>query len=232
MRVAGNFNGTGADVYVGLGFVPDYVHVWNLEGTQILEAYWNKQMMRAAEVVEGIQNSGAGSAITALTRGNGILPYYGGRILSSTDVGVTTYGEGIFLKLDNRDYRYNAAGSPHGVFDAVTVTIDTWTLDTAAANTGHFNGNIAGTYIGEGSPICIDGKWYTIVDLAAAAGSAANAVTLSHSVASGKIEYIGGMYSTRPMIAGETARDGFLLSNTTVNVNDAICAYEAGLYDR
>uniref|UniRef100_A0A6M3IL77 Uncharacterized protein n=1 Tax=viral metagenome TaxID=1070528 RepID=A0A6M3IL77_9ZZZZ len=233
MRVSGSFNGTGATVYLCLGFIPDFVHVWNLQGTQILEAYWNKEMMRAIEVVEGLQNSGASSTISALTIGTGILPYYGGTVLTSTTAGTTTYAEGVYLKKDDRDYRYaSAASSPHGLYDAVSNTIDTWTLGTASTHKGNFNADATGTYIGPGSPIKIDGRYYSIVALTAGQGISSEEVTLSHGPTSGDIEFIGGMYTTTPMIAGEVTLDGFVLTNTTINVNDAQCAFEAGTYDR
>jgi hypothetical protein len=236
MRVGGTFNGTGADLYLCIGFVPDWVHVWNHEATTPIEVVWNKNMMRTAEFVEGMEfqwHATFGSSdATPLTKGNGILTFIGGTVLTSADVGTTTYAEGVYLKPDYRDYRYNSSDTPHGISDAVADTIDTWTLGSATNYTGNFNEDVTGTYIGEGSPICIDGQWYAIVALAAGAGEAANEVTLSHNVASGTVEYIGGMYSTRPMVAGEVTKDGFLISNTTLNANNNYCSYEAGTYDR
>lgn len=233
MKVGGTFNGTGADVYICCGFVPDWVRIWNLEGTQRILLEWNKLMQGCAEVVEGIQLTAADQTAAALTKGNGVLPYYGtGSVLTASDVGTTTYGEGVYLAPDNKDYRYYSDNSPHGAGDAVAVDIDTWTLGSAANYTGNFNEDATGTYIGEGSSIIIDGMSYTIVALTAGQGEAANEVTLSHNVSSGVVEYIGGMYSYAPMTAGQVAMDGFLISNTTVNVNDARMAFEAGKYDR
>lgn len=229
-RIGGTFNGTGADVYLCIGFVPDWVRVWNLEGTQRIMLEWNINMMRAAEVVEGIQLTAADQTAAALTIGTGLLPYYGGVTLSSTLAGTTTYGEGVYLKWDHNDYRKLAANSPNGIGDASTEDIVKWTLDTAAANTGHFNAGVAETYIGEGSKIIIDGKIYSIVALTTD-GDAADQVTLSHSVKTGEIQFIGGMYDFKPMVAGEVTAEGFLISNTTVNVNDAMIAFEAGKYD-
>jgi len=230
MRIGGVFNGTGADVYLCIGFLPDFVTVWNLEGTQIIMGVWNKLHQRASEVVEGNQWAGAGSDVTALTLGNGIRQYFGGTTLGSTDVGTTTYGEGVYLKPDHFDYRRVNDTETGVVGDAATVDIDTWTLDTAASNTGHFNGDVTGTYIGEGSSINIDGQTYTITALTAGQGVSADEVTLSHSVSSGEIYAIHGMYDYKPMVSGEVTRHGFLLSNTTINVNDALIAFEAGQY--
>lgn len=229
-RVGGLFNGTGADLVVCIGFVPDWVKIWNLEGTQIIRLDWNKNMMRAGEVVEGLQFTGADVACAALTIGTGLLPYFGGVSLTSTQAGTTTYGEGSYLKWDHNDYRKLAANSPSGLGDASTVDIDTWTLDTAAANTGHFNAGVSETYIGEGSRIIIDGREYSIVSLTTD-GDGSDQVTLSHSVSSGEIQFISGMYDFKPMVAGEVTAEGFLIANTTVNVNDALCAFEAGKYD-
>ena len=230
-RVGGTFNGTGADLYLCIGFVPDWVKIWNLEGTQGISLEWNIGMMRAKEVVEGLQFTGADVACAALTIGTGLLPYYGGDTLTSTQAGTVTYAEGSYLKWDPVDYRFYSGNSPHGLGDAVAYDITTWTLDTAASNTGHFNEDVNGTYIGEGSKIVIDGKSYTIVALTATQGEGDDEVELSHSVKSGDVQYVSGMYSMKPMIGGETTAEGFLISNTTVNVNDQMCVFEAGKYD-
>ena len=222
--ISGNFNGTGADLYICIGFVPDFVELFNLEGTQFLSAKWNIEMMRAAEVSEGIQFSGADVAGAALTAGAGILPYYGGDTLTTTTAGTTTYGEGVYLKRDKTDYR----GSDG---DAVSVTIDTWTLDSGY--TGHFNEDVTGTYIGEGSEIWIDGKRYMIQALTAGQGEASTEVTLSHTgVPSGRVEYIGGMYTYKPMVDGEVTPAGFVIKNTTINVNNALIGFVAGQYSQ
>ena len=228
-RVGGTFNGTGANLYLCIGFVPDWVKVWNLEGTQGISLEWNINMMRAAETVEGLQFTGADVACAALTIGTGLLPHYGGVTLTSTQAGTVTYGEGVYLKWDPVDYRFYSGNSPHGLGDAVAYDIVKWTLDTAASNTGHFNEDVNGTYIGEGSKIVIDGKKYTIV--ACSNGEDTDEVTLSHSVKSGEIQYISGMYDMKPMIEGETTAEGFLIYDATVNVNDQMCCFEAGKYD-
>lgn len=228
-RVGGVFNGTGADLYLCIGFIPDWVNVWNLEGTQRIKLEWNIGMMRAKEVVEGIELTAADQTAKALTIGTGLLPYFGGDTLTSTDAGTTTYGEGVYLKWDKVDYRMLSTNSPHGAGDAATEDIVAWTLDTPASNTGHFNAGVNETYIGEGSKIIIDGRVYTIVALTTD-GSADNEVELSHSVPSGDIQYIGGMYDFKPMVAGEVTSEGFVIANTTVNVDAELCCFEAGCY--
>ena len=233
MRISGTFNGTGADVYLCIGFVPDWVHLWNVEATTPLEVVWNVDMQRSAEFCDGFEFQWHGtfgsSDATPLTTGNGIKTYYGGKTLASGDVGTTTYGEGVYLKPDNRDYRYTSTDSPFGVGDATTTTVTTWTLYSGYG--GHFDYPVTKTYIDEGSRICIDGRWYSI-NAISSNGELTNEVTLSNTgVASGNIQFISGMYSLRPMIAGEVSKDGFLISNTTLNVNNDIVIFEAGKYD-
>jgi len=232
IKVAGTMNGTGAAFYLCLGFVPDEFHLQDFETSNDYELYWNRNMWRSGEFVEGMQvHTGTTyRQITALTKGNGILPYYGGTVLSSSDVGTTTYGEGVYLKPDNRDYRFTDDDSPTGIGDASEETIDTWTLDTASDYTGHFNGGLSEDYIGEGSIIQIDGKRYTIVALTSD-GSDSDDVTLSDDAPSGEVQFISGMYSTRPMVAGEITKDGIYCANTTVNTNDALIGFEAVKWD-
>jgi hypothetical protein len=228
MRIGGTFNGTGAAVYICLGFVPDFFRLWNCEGSQALQLEWNKNM-RTTEIQEGVEL--ATSTFAANTVGAGIKRYYGGDLMTSTNQTSVTYGEGVYLRRDEiSDYR-RYTKSAQGIFgDAESVDIDTWTL--YSGYTGHFNGDVVGTYIGEGSPICIDGKWYYITTLAAGYGSLTSAVTLDQTgVPSGTVTCIGGMFDFKPVPLGETTKAGVVISDTTVNVNDALCAFEAGIYD-
>lgn len=230
-RIGGTFNGTGATVYLCIGFIPDWVRLWNCEGTQRILLEWNIGMMRAAEIAGGIQLTAADQTAAACTTAAGIRPYYGGTPLTSTDAGTVTYAEGVYLKKDPiTDYRQYSANNPAGYGDAVAVDINTWTLDTSANRTGHFNEDVNGTYIGEGSLIWIDGKVYAIEAVTAGQGEATDEVTLSVAAPSGVVERISGMYDFKPMIEGETPSHGFALFNTTVNVNNAICCFEAGTW--
>lgn len=233
MRVAGTFNGTGAGLYLCLGFIPDWIHLMNLETSTDFELIWNRGMERSGEFVEGMQvHTGTTyRQITAQTKGLGVAPYYGGTVLSTTAAGTTTYGEGVYLKPDNKDYRFVTADSPHGVGDAVASTIDTWTLGSSTNYTGNFNADVTGTYIGEGSRININGRMYTIVALTAGQGISANEVTLSAPAASGVVQSISGKFSMAPMIAGEVTKDGVYIANTSLNTNDALVMFEAGKYD-
>jgi len=227
-RQGGVFNGTGADVYICVGFVPDWIKLWNTATNTPCSIEWNRGMMSDVLCNEGVYVDNAGGAVQDLASGEGVTPYYGGATLTSTTAGTTTYGEGVYLQADDRDYRYyNDDQRSWG--DAENTDINKWTLDSGYQ--GHFNDDVVGTYIGEGSPICIDGRWYTITVLAGAAGSGASAVTLSHTgVSSGEVQYIGGKYGYRPMVASDITKDGFRISNTTVNENNMLVAFECGTW--
>jgi len=222
-NITGHFEGTGSIIYLCIGFVPDWVKVWNLEATNPAWDEWNEGMMRCDLYSEGLRfYQDTAIKIAELAAGAGIIPYYGGEMLTSTMAGTVTYGEGEYLKRDKKDYRY---GGDDG--DATSDDIDTWTL--YSGYTGHFNEDVTGTYIGEGSEIWIDGKRYMIQSLSAGAGEATNEVTLSHTgVPSGNVEYIGGKWGYKPMIAGETTLAGFACADATVNADGEICAFSAG----
>lgn len=239
--LGGRFNGTGAKVYLCIGFVPDFVGINNVEAAIPLQMTWNKYM---TDVLcnEGIY-TGSDGTTADLANGEGIKRYYGGDTLvagtGTLGVGTTTYGEGVFLKWDiadgKHDYRYLNTDKMHTPGDAATEIITTWNFD--AGYTGHFNGNVTGTYIGEGSKICIDvpGKGpreYTIVALTAGAGSAAAAVTIDETgVPDGVVRYIRGMYDLVPMVAGEVTPQGFSIEHATLNANGNTINFTAGLYD-
>lgn len=224
--VGGRFNGTAAAVYVCCGFVPDFVRIW-VSHTTGIGAIWTKNMV-SHDAVEGlvIDLDGGNDNFADYTAGEGIQPYYGGDTLTSTSAGTTTYGEGVYLKWDDKDYRM-------GDDDAVADDIDTWTLDTSATPTGHFNEDVTGTYIGIGSQICIDGLWYQITVLTATQGEGDDEVELNYAAPSGDIQYISGKYSMKPMVAKEITPAGFKISATTlINVNDEIQVFEAGCYSK
>jgi len=231
MRVVdGKFHGTGATVYICCGFVPDFVWLINLE--DIAEMMIWARNMNLAAAVEGV----AFHDITSVgdqAVGEGIRPYYGGETLTSTMAGTTTYGEGVYLKPNKTDYRFGANLAPGGGSgDGATLTIDTWTLNTPGSRSGQFNGNVTGTYIGAGSQIQIDGKWYVIETLTAAAGSAADSVVLNVAAKSGQVQCIKGMYGYSPMIAGQITPAGFgIRENTHLNANDQMIWFQAGCFD-
>jgi len=234
-KVAGTFNGTGAAVRICCGFEPDWVRVIALEDADCAQIVWSNQF-RAAEMSHGLLQYTAGGLLgdPRTASDGGILPYIGGCMLDSTNQTDLTYGGGVFLGWDNKDYRQD---STYGYTDAV---IDTWTLDTSANRTGHFNDDVIASVsrIGEGSRIIIKNaitnrrQTAVIESLTAGQGEAANEVTLSEAIGSGTVEYISGMYSMAPIARGKPAPAGFIVEMTSViNVNDEIQYFEAGLFD-
>ena len=231
--IQGHFNGTGADVFLCLGTIPYYIRLWNLEAGTPVTTEWSECMIHDILTCEGITRPADGSAVLDHTFGEGINIYEGGDLMTTTNQTSVTYGEGIYLERDDTDYRSftNSAAGISG--DAATEDITTWTLDTAATPTGHFNGDVTGTYIGEGSLIRIrsnDNKHvYTacITALTAGQGVSANEVTLSRAVPSGKVEFIGGKYGYKPVAIGDVARAGVKIEYATLNVNDAMIGFMA-----
>jgi len=223
-RIGGRFHGKGAAVYVCIGFVPDFVRLWNVESNTPAWIEWNKNM---AQVLcnEGIYRDTNGGALADLAQGEGIQTYYGGDILTATTQPSVVYGHADvnYIEADFTDYRY-------GSQDAVSEDITKWTLDSGY--TGHFNEDVTGTYIAAGSEIIIDGKMYHIMVLTAGQGEASAEVTLSHTgVPSGVVEYIGGAYGFHPVPVGNTTKAGFLINETTMQASGQIIAFEAGQYD-
>jgi hypothetical protein len=230
--VGGRWNGTGADVYICCGFVPDYVYCVNLSDP-CEEILWIKYMTIAA-AVEGL----AWHDVTTVgdqAATEGIRPYEGGDTLTSDMAGTTTYGEGVYLKHDPRDYHWGTgsnAGPGNREGDAVSETINSWTLNTAANRTGQFNEDVTGTYIGAGSEIQIDQLWYVITAVTALAGEAADEVTLNYPAPSGVVNRIKGKYGYIPMVAGDITPAGFKVEeNTHLNANDQVCVFMAMKFD-
>ena len=225
--VSGTFNGTGAAVRISLGFVPDWVYIRALEASTLDTLRWSKNM-RAADCDNGVHQYVGSTYIqpAALTAGQGIEQYFGGDKLTAAMQAVTTYGGVIaYLGWDHKDYKAVdvAAGS-----DAISA----WTLDTAGNRTGHFNNDVVGTYIGEGSKIVIAGREYLIEALTATEGSGDDEVTLHQAVLAGTVDRITGMYSMAAIPVGDVTPAGFKLNMTSgINAAGEIQYFEAGQYD-
>jgi hypothetical protein len=219
-HIAGTFNGTGAALYIGCGFVPDWVKVFNLEDADCAFLQWNKHLLRAAEMPRGMLMYTAAGMLgdpRTVTDG-GIHPYRGGDLITSAST--------AYLVLDDADYKTSAT---YG-------TVNKWTLGSAANRTGNFNLEADTTYIGEGSEITIrqdfDGKIITAaIQALGSNGELANEVTLSEAVKTGDILFISRMYDFVGCAANTTMPAGFLLDATTViNVSGEMCAFEAGTF--
>ena len=226
--IQGHFEGTGAALYLQLGCIPYQIRIYNLGGATPDEIIWDRGMAVDILTTEGLVRTGDGGAVVDNVFGAGISPYYGGELLTSTNQTDVTYGGGVYIERDDTNYKSypNAAAGISG--DAATVDITTWTLDTAATPTGHFNGDVTGTYIGPGSEIRIvsgggSGKhtyraW--IQTLTAGQGVTANEVRLSWAVPSGRVDFIGGQYGYKPSAIGTVTKPGIVLNMVTpINVN-------------
>lgn len=231
--IQGHFNGTGADVYLQLGSIPYKIKFWNLDAATPMYLEWSRDMIHDILTVEGIYRDADGGAFADLAFGEGVQPYRGGVLLTTSNQTSVTYGEGVYLERDDTDYRFytNAAAGISG--DASTEDITTWTLDTAATPTGHFNGDVTGTYIGPGSLIRIvdtsNNHTYetSITALTAGQGVSTDEVRLGEAVPSGSVQYIGGKFGYSPSSVGTTTKAGVRISNTSLNVNDNIIGFTA-----
>lgn len=229
--ISGRYNGTGAAVYIELGFIPDKVLIRATEDTDACTVEWSRNF-GSAEQVDGIVVHTASGLVPVLkTAGAGIQPYEGGELLTASNQTSTTYGEGVYLSRDDTDYRS---------VDVSGDAIDTWTLDTTGNRTGHFNNDVVGTYIGEGSIIVIDAarnglgnaKETMIEAVTAGQGITADEVTLSRSLASGQVLRITGKYGFKPTAIGSTTKAGFKQNLTSIaNVNDEMQYFEAWSFD-
>lgn len=238
----GRFNGTGAAVYLGLGGIPETFKLLAAEDGDLASIFWSRQLSAAAETARGIL------AVTGTTyqsldprtvADTGVVPYYGGDVMTSTNQTSVGYGEGVYLMLDDADYK---ADLTYGVEAPITK----WTLGSSTNRTGNFDANLlrcvaglggAGAgYIGEGSEIVIREAVTKTVktvfiqsggNTSAAAGSAANSVTLSEAVASGDVLSIGGAFTFIPVPLGQVAPAGVKIEYYTyINVNDEMQVVE------
>jgi hypothetical protein len=243
--VAGSCLGTGQVLNVCIGFVPDWVKIYNFgDATATLPiVIWSKYFAENA-IVEGAGCSDFKTCSTTvdLEQTAGISPYLGGHMMNSATQPNITYGNAAvdYVTWDNVDYRYMSGTGPHPRTDATGDTIDTWTLDSLGSYTGSFNALLTGTYTGAGSRICIEGHWYTIT--VASTETTADDVELNMDprgkngeyVYKGAIQFITGKYGNCgfPVARGSIAPSGFRLAAiSAVNVITEMFSFEAGTYD-
>lgn len=235
--VSGTFNGTGAAVYIGLGFVPDFVRVASITSSVFANIEWNVNM-RVAAALEGVLDTNGNTNLAELAYGAGVAPYHGGDLMTSTNQTSVANGEGVYLWWDRKDYR-NSSTALVNPGDAVGADpIAKFTMDTVANRTGHFNADVVGTYVGIGSRIIIGGCEFTIAALTAGQGISADEVTLSQplgsapSVMAGVVGFISNKYSLIPTPIGKVSTAGFKLSSiTNVNVDNEVQMFVAGTFD-
>ena len=216
-QVSGTFDGTGADLYILLGFEPDWVKIMSLETTDEERNIWNRNM-RSSEMFGGISIDDDGT-ISPVTIGAGIAPYAGGDLIAAAST--------VYLEKVSKDQR--AAGS-----GGVT---SRWISDTPASMTGHFNNPINTTYVGEGSIVRIGreaapGRDEAVITAITSDGDATDNVTLSKSLGTNEVLYIGRMYDYWGVPAGTVTKAGFFLDSTAaVNTDNDMLMFEAGTFD-
>jgi len=233
-RVTGRFNGTGAAIYICCGFIPDRVRLFNCKdgGTVQPRIIWERGM--SDNCVEGMLLCTTGQ--DELGVGQGVQPYEGDDVLTAANQTDVTWGGGIYLAQgDDRDWRVARTATPTAG-EGLSSDIDTWTLDTSANRTGHFNDDMwsSGTHIGVGSEIIIaspsGAKRYIaqITALTAGQGISADEVTLSRAIPSGNVERISSKWSFEPLAVGSVTPAGFKLNEVTLmNVNDEVVYFVA-----
>ena len=219
--VSGTFNGTGAALTIGLGFVPDFVKVFNLESANLEKILFSINS-RSLEQIEGIMESFDGTDMISapLGVGAGIVPYRGGVQLAAASTA-------ILVRDPVTDKRAaNTAALP----------ITTWTLGNAGNRTGNFDAQANTTFVGEGSRITVEGlngdiRTATVLAIANN-GAAANEVTLSEALPSGTILALSGMFDYLGANAGIITPKGFTINEAgNLNVAGEMCRFEAGQYN-
>ncbi len=234
--IRGHFHGTAADLYLQLGTIPFYFEMWKLETNTPDTVVWCDVMGADDECVEGFLRPYAGGATDDHVFGAGVSPYYGGETLDTTLQPSVTYGGASvdFIERDDKNYRFYTKSEAGISGDAATEDIITWTLDTAATPSGHFNGDATGTFINQGSLIRIrptTGQYEAIAYIAgtsiSTSGKEADEVDLSWAVPSGEITFIGGCYGYKPSPIGAVTKPGMLINETTVNASGLMVGFMA-----
>jgi len=219
--ISGTFNGTAATLHVGIGFIPDWVKIWNIEdGDGLAVALEWSRNMRSIEQPEGILLDSTNKR-TELTYGNGVTIYRG------SPAGFSS-AQTAYIARDPSPNKV-AANTDE---DA----IDTWTLDTPGSRTGSWADDCNTTYVGEGSRIAIRQNsndriyWATVLAMTNE-GADDDEVTLDEDIQTGRIEYLQGMYDYLGVKANVEVPEGFVINETSVlNVSGEMCMFEAGSY--
>ena len=227
--VKGIFNGVGTSkTWIGLGFVPVKARLAVIDQADAEELIWEENMLRAATGAEGILRKSVANApnFALLTLGTGVQPYVGGDIVPAANTHYLVHKSCLkAVRTDSPNINY--AGDMREM-PAGGGLVNTWTLDTAGAYTGHFNTYIDTTYVGVGSMVIV--KPYggqaairtfitAITNGSTTYGQTADDVTLSQAVPNGQITFIGYKYDFVAAPAGMAMPAGLLVNDYTyVNV--------------
>lgn len=220
-KIVGYLNGAGSSaMYVGLGFIPDALNLLMADQAAAENLVWDKHMIRAATMAEGILRTTIGAddaGLTVLTDGNGVEVYYGGDIIAAqSDNYVIPKSHPAVAALFGGDQRAATAGT---LVDRAIRTSD-------AATKIHVNTALNTTYVGVGSEILIEPdaggpvKRFAIVALSND-GTTVDDITLNNAAVAGKIRFIGYKFDYVPAPVGVVMPAGFRINESTyINVND------------
>lgn len=218
LHESGTFKATGADLYISLGFVPDWVKLRTLVTADEERIEWSKNM-RSAEAFGGFDIDDDG-VISPIARAAGVAEYLGGDEISSLST--------IYLaRRADEDMRDAGSGD----------VISSWTLDTPANRTGKFNAGVNTTHVGVGSLVGIGydsfghTEYATILGLTND-GDADNEVTLSKAIKSGSVLLLRAKYDFIGVPAKTITKPGFFIDSTAaINTSGQYCMFEAGTYN-
>jgi len=223
-NVSGTLDGTGAAIYLGLGFIPDAVKMYNLESTNPYLLDWNKNMRSAAQI-GGYVVDDATPARLAETAG--IELYKGGDVVAS---GNTAY----LMPTADVIGQYNLARKG----ETITTEVSKWVLDTPASRTGSFDAGVNTSYVGIGSKVRV---WNPLTRLITEAtimvltndGDAADEVEFDIEVPSGDVMFIGPRFDYIAATAGMVTSAGLKIATTgNLNSSGETIMFEASQYLR
>jgi len=233
-RIGGTFLSPGADIVICCGFLPHWVHVWNIEdgGTLYTDLYWNILFGCGTACPEGLYTCNTPTVHGLCPAGYGIKQY------DPEEEGTAyplTAASTTFLRLYNNDIRGTTARK--------------WVLGSSANRTGGFfatdgstGASLDSTYMTSGQPGGIikvrqsaDGKVRTgRIQAITTYGGGANYVTLDKAIKSGDLLYASPDVNFKGMATGETPKKGFKLDSSTAGMNDAsgeLHVFEAGTFE-
>lgn len=217
--------GTSA-LYIGLGFIPDEVEIFNIDQAEGEILRWNRTLLRSTAGYEGrVQTAMAGDE-SLLTIGAGVIPYYGESQIATASANYIVPASSVAAYAGDMRDKYSA-GSP----------VTAWTLDTSANRTGHFDKEVSTTYVGVGSAVWIkpangiQAKRYVVLGLSSN-GEQSNEVTLNAAAPTGTVEKIEYFSDFVQAPVGTVMPQGIVINDTTyVNVSGQEFGIKAVQYD-
>lgn len=218
MHIMRTFNGTGATVYLGLGFVPDWVKVHNHEITAPTWLEWNRGMRTLGPCGWLVEHVASGATITRCPAAAGIVPFYGTKLAETSTAYLKAHA--------NRDFRGQGSLGWIGKF----------TESVYASRTGYVEHGVPTTYVGVGSQMIVKERATGILKTVSITsitndGDAAAELTLSDSVHSGDVMFLGPMYDLVAAAVGDKVPPGVAIVLNAFNVLNDYMSIEAGTYD-